>query len=258
MTIRDNTFDRACEGNEECRGAAHKRGQWLHAVPCQGGTSPCTWVYKNNIVSTAPYAGYQAPSAAYLNSYPTVNPDSSPTCTVAGGCSVTDLSGVFGAWGGGLGDTRLNNYAVTANYRGAATDGRDLGADIAHIGAMKAAVLRTFTHHPLTIATSSLTSCTVGVYCEQQMLISDGASGPNGYVKWHITAGTLPTGMNFTTFDNNGQGDCKVNGVFKSGITGCAGWLWGIPTQSGNFQLTMQAEDAAHQTKDVSLTLVVN
>jgi hypothetical protein len=223
---------------------------------CQGGA--CSWTYKNNIVATNPYPGYPQPGAAYLNSYPTANPDASPACTVASGCSVADLSGVFRRWGNGQGDTRANDYTVTTNYRGAGSDGKDVGADIQHINAVKAAVLPPFTYNPLTIATTSLTPCTNGVYCEQQLLISNGASGATGFVMWHVLSGTLPTGMNFTTFDNSSAGDCKVNGAWKTGPTGCPGFLWGTPTQSGSFPLTFQAEDAAHQTKNVSLTLLVN
>ena len=62
----------------------------------------------------------------------------------------------------------------------------------------------------------------------------------------------------FPPSNNPSSGDAKVNGAFKTGPTGSAGWIWGTPTQSGSFPLTFQAEDAAHQTKNVNLTLVVN
>jgi hypothetical protein len=66
--------------------------------------------------------------------------------------------------------------------------------------------------------------------------------------------------MNLATFDQSSAGDCKVNGDWKSGApyTGCAGWIWGTPTQSGSFPVTFEAEDAAHQRATVNLTLVVN
>jgi putative Ig domain-containing protein len=174
------------------------------------------------------------------------------------GCAVTDLSGVFTSWGGGLGDTRANDYRVTANYKNAGTDGKDLGANIERINAVKVAVLPHFTFNPLTIATSTLTPCTHGVYCEQQLTISSGASGPNGFVMWHLISGTLPTGMSLSTFDNNLATDGKVNGAFKNGPTGSAGWISGTPTQTGSFPLTFQAEDAAHQKASVNLTISVN
>jgi Right handed beta helix region len=224
------------------------------------GTGACTWVYKNNVYATAPYAGYATPSAGYLASIAaiTTNPDHAPTCTVTVGCAVTDLSGVFTSWGGGLGDTRANDYRVTANYKNAGTDGKDLGANIERINAVKVAVLPHFTFNPLTIATSTLTPCTHGVYCEQQLTISSGASGPNGFVMWHLISGTLPTGMSLSTFDNNLATDGKVNGAFKNGPTGSAGWISGTPTQTGSFPLTFQAEDAAHQKASVNLTISVN
>lgn len=261
VTIRDNIFAGPVKvtssgGALLASGVAAK----FAANLCLSGT--CTWTYKNNLVATAPYAAFTNTTSAYNATYPAANPDSSPTCTVSGGCQVADLSGVFTAWGDGLGDTRWNDYTVSANYRGAGSDGRDLGADIAHIRAVKAAVLPTFTYDPLVIATGSpLAACTVNVYCEQQVTISSGASGATGFVQWHLVSGSLPAGLSLATFDKASASDCgPQNGSApaKNGLTGCAGWIWGTPTGSGTYQFTLQAEDAAHQTATVSLTLTVN
>lgn len=228
---------------------------------CSGAT--CSWLMKQNVIATDPYTGYAKPSAGYLASYPTTNSDGSSVCTVSGGCAPTDLSGVFTTWGNGLGNTSANNYSVTTNYQNAGTDGKNIGADITHFNLVKAAVLPHFTYQSLTISTAFLTACTNNVYCEQQLLTSSSAGktatyGKPGWVMWHLTSGTLPTGMSFTTFDNGGN-NCQVQGTYsKNGSTGCAGWLWGTPTQTGSFALQFQAEDAGHQQANVSLTLTVN
>lgn len=217
----------------------------------------CTWKLKNVLVATAPYGALEGRTSG--SPYPTTNPDGSSVCTLTGGCYVTDFSGTFLNWGNGLGDTSANDYTVTANYRNAASDGRNIGADITHVDAVKSAVLPAFTYYPLVISTSSLTACTNGVYCEQQLLTSASAStnSPNGFVQWHLTSGTLPAGM--TLSNGDGTNTCKVNGSFsKTGPTGCVGWIWGTPTQSGSFPLTFQVEDAAHQKASVSLTWSVN
>jgi hypothetical protein len=142
------------------------------------------------------YAGYTQSSAS---PYPTANPDSTSTCTVSGGCSVTDFSGVVNSWNGAMGNVLGNDYHVKTSspFYHAATDVKDIGADIDHINAVISAVLPSFTFQPLVVSTSSLTSCTNGTYCEQQLLISSGASGPNGFVVWRLISGALPAGKNF-------------------------------------------------------------
>ncbi len=231
------------------------------------GATGCTWTYKNNLVSTAQNgAAYPQQSNA---PYPSANPDASSTCTVTGGCLVTDFSTVFRSWSTGLGDTRNNDYTVTGAYRVAGSDGRDLGANMARINQVKSAVLPAFTYNPLVISTTSLTACTNGVYCEQQLLTSSnaGGTGGKGFVRWFLTAGALPAGMYLANADggagvNPTEGtyySCRINGAYsKTGPSGCSGWIYGTPTQSGSFPLTFQAEDAAHQKASVSLTLVVS
>ncbi len=228
----------------------------LNVNMCDPVSLQCTWTYKNNLLATADYAGYTQSAGG---PYPLTNPDGSSACTLSGGCSVTSLSSVFTNWGNGLGDTSTNDYTVTAPYHNAASDGRDMGADIAHWKTVKAAFYPTFTFTPLTFSTASLSACTEGVYCEQQLLWAGGAgatANTTSFVQMHITNGTLPAGMQFS--NNDATNACKVNGVVKNGPTGCVGWLWGTPTDSGNFPLTIQAEDAAHQQTSVNLTLTVN
>ena len=254
ISWRDN-IDPGPFGADNWGGHIDSRGvSGLLAVNmCDPSTHACTWTMKNNLIGTAMYTGYPQASSA---PYPTVNPDTSSTCTLTGGCFVSDFSSVFTNWGGGLGNTEGNDYTVTSAYHNAASDGKDLGADIRHWKALKAALLPTFTFNPLTITTSSLTACTNGTYCEQQLLWAGGASGSNGFVQMHVT-GTLPTGMKFSNGD--GGSNCQVNGSYsKTGPTGCVGWLYGTPTQSGSFTLTFTAEDAAHQTATATATLTVN
>ena len=126
-----------------------------------------------------------------------------------------------------------------------------MGADVVRWKALKAAIYPHFTFTPLTATTPQTMTCTNGTYCEQQLAWIGGA-GP--FVQWHLTGGTLPTGMSLATVES-----CKVNGSYsKSGPTGCTGWVWGTPTQTGSFPLTFQVEDAAHQKASVNLTLTVN
>jgi hypothetical protein len=212
----------------------------------------CTWHIVNNLLGLTLYSGETQLTAT---PYPTTNPDSSPTCTVGAGCTVADFSGVFVNWNTGLGNVTANDYHVAAAspYHNTASDGKDFGANMDRIATVKAAVLPSFTWNPLVIATTALTACTNGVYCEQQLTISSGASGPNGYVRWKLVSGTVPTGM---TFEADGQN--YVNGTWRHSSTGNAGWLWGTPTTPGSYPMTFQAEDAAHQTASASVTLVVN
>ena len=226
---------------------------------CDPVTTTCTWSLKNNVIVTAPYSApdsygrtFTAPN--YTSPFPTTNPDTSSTCSITGGCFPADFTGVFTNWGTGVGDTSANDYTIALTaYKNAASDGKDIGADIARWKALKTAIYPHFTYTALTAAPQTMT-CTNGVYCEQQLVWSGGASP---FVQWHLTAGTLPTGMSLANGD--GANTCKVNGSFsKTGPTGCAGWVWGTPTQTGSFPLTFQVEDAAHQKASVNLTLTVN
>ena len=249
VTFRDNIgpgpiYYQNWNGSNDGRGLATMLD--LNMKDPTTGTS--TWRYRNNLLGTALYSGY---TQAATSGIPTTNPDSSPACTLAGGCSVTDFSGVFTNWGAGLGDTSANDYTVMANYKSAGSDGKDMGADVVRWKALKAAIYPHFTFTPLTATTPQTMSCTNGTYCEQQLAWSGGASP---FVQWHLTGGTLPTGMSLATVES-----CKVNGSYsKTGPTGCTGWVWGTPTQTGNFPLTFQVEDAAHQKASVNLTLTVN
>ena len=249
VTFRDNIgpgpiYYQNWNGSNDGRGLATMLD--LNMKDPTTGTS--TWKYKNNLLGTALYSGY---TQAATSGIPTTNPDSSPACTLAGGCSVTDFSGVFTNWGAGLGDTSANDYTVTANYQSAGSDGKDMGADVVRWKALKAAIYPHFTFTPLTATTPQTMTCTNGTYCEQQLAWSGGA-GP--FVQWHLTGGTLPTGMSLATVES-----CKVNGSYsKSGPTGCTGWVWGTPTQTGSFPLSFQVEDSAHQKASVNLTLTVN
>jgi hypothetical protein len=257
ITVKDNIFPgpmatTTSGGNLLAGGVTAGFSKYL----CNPSSSTtCSWLYKNNLIATA------LNGSDYLQQantpYPATNPDSSPTCPAAqfpGGCTVTDFSGVFTSWGGGMGVTSGNDYSVTATYKGAASDGKDLGADITRWKALTAAVLPHFTFTALTTTAQSMT-CTHTVYCEQQLTWSGGASP---FVQWHLATGsTLPAGMNLANGD--GYSSCQVNGTYsKNGTTGCAGWVWGTPTQTGSFSLTFQVEDAAHQKASVNLTLTVN
>lgn len=227
-------------------------GLSLNACSPASSSSNCTWAWTNMVMGTAMYSGF---SQSNGSPYPTTNPDTSSTCTVSGGCQVTDFSNVVNSWNGAMGNVVGNDYHVkpTSPFHSAATDGTDIGANIDHVNAVIAAIYPSFTWQPLVISTSSLTACTHNVYCEQQLLISSGASGQNGFVVWSITSGTVPTGMTF-----EGYGQNQVNGSFREGVTGNAGWLWGTPTTAGSYPMTFQAEDAAHQKTTINLTLVVN
>jgi hypothetical protein len=210
----------------------------------------CTWTFTKNVLATAVYPGYGQPSTA---PYPATN----QTCgTGSATCFPADFTGMFVNWGNGLGDISANDYHLVpaSPYKGQATDGKDLGADIDKVNLMTGA-LPAFTYPPITIANTSLTACTNGVYCEQQLYLATGAGAL--WVRWKITSGTLPTGMTFTGY-SDGTGTGIGAGGWRGGTYGNAGWLWGTPTQSGSFPLTFQAEDAAHQKTSVTLTLVVN
>ena len=248
--FRDNIFPgpfRTTVGNGNLLAGGVTAGFNKYLCSDHVGTTGCTWTYKNNLMGTALYSGYSQPTNT---PYPTTNPDTSPV----GGWSVADFSGVFASWGNGLGNTTANDYAVTNTYKNAASDGKDVGADIVRWKALKQALMPTFTFNPLTITTTSLTDCIVSTYCEQQIAWSGGASP---FIQAHITAGSLPAGMSFANGD--GYSSCQVNGSYsKNGPSGCAAWIWGTPTATGSFPITIQIEDAAHQKASVNLTLTVN
>jgi len=217
---------------------------------CDSVSQQCSWVFTKNLFGTALWPGYGQSTGGPF-------PSSNQTCGASGAsCFIPDFSGLFKSWGNGMGATDTNDYhlAAASSYKGQATDGRDPGADIDKVNLLTSGVTGLgFSYAPLGIATSSLTACTHGVYCEQQLAISGGASGASGFVYWTLTGGTLPAGMTFT-----GDGQKQVNGGWKVGVAGNAGWLWGTPAAAGSYPLTFQAEDAAHQRASVSLTLVVN
>ncbi|MBO0887593.1 hypothetical protein J2P12_00680 [Candidatus Bathyarchaeota archaeon] len=251
VTVRDNFLNGPLQAsNWNGGGISGGVASGLSLNMCDPNTSACTWTLKNNVITTQTYVGYSQTATV---SYPATNPDASSTCTVTGTCFITNFSTAFNGWNLGLGNTLANDYSVTSNYLGAGSDGRDIGANISQFVVVRNTIPH-FTFTALTITTVSLTSCTNGVYCEQQLAWSGGASP---FVQWHLTSGTLPTGMSFSNGD--GANTCKVNGSFsKTGPTGCAGWIYGTPTQTGNFSLTFQAEDAAHQIANASLSLTVN
>jgi hypothetical protein len=118
---------------------------------------------------------------------------------------------VFSKWGthGAMGDTMGNDYHVTARYLGAGSDGKDLGADMSKLSNLITAYPH-FTWYPLTVGTSSLTPCARGVFCAQQLLTSSSATTPtaNGFVRWHLISGSLPTGMNLANGD--GYATCQL------------------------------------------------
>lgn len=209
VTIRDNIFPgpivAADYGGHVVSGGLTSG---LSLNFCDAKTSQCSWRLKNNLIGTALYANYSQGSS---EPYPKSNPDSSPTCTVSGGCFVNNFSAVFTKWGahGGMGDTVGNDYHVTARYHGAGSDGRDLGADMSKVSKLIAAYPH-FTWYPLTVGTSSLTPCTRGVFCVQQLLTSSSATTPtaNGFVRWHLISGSLPAGMNLANGD--GYATCQL------------------------------------------------
>lgn len=209
VTIRDNIFPGPIVG-ADCGGHQVVGGlpSGLSLNFCDPKTSQCTWRLKNNLIGTAVYANYSQGSS---EPYPKSNPDSSPTCTVSGGCFVKDFSSVFSKWGthGAMGDTIGNDYHVTARYLGAGSDGKDLGADMSKLSNLITAYPH-FTWYPLTVGTSSLTPCARGVFCAQQLLTSSSATTPtaNGFVRWHLISGSLPTGMNLANGD--GYATCQL------------------------------------------------
>lgn len=85
----------------------------------------------------------------------------------------------------------------------------------------------------LTITTSSLPSVTKGSpYPGTQLTNSGGAGGES----WTISSGQLPAGMDFST----------------------AGYLSGLPTAAGNFNLVFSVTDSSGTTATKPLTLVVS
>jgi len=216
----------------------------------------CTWTFAKNLFGTALYPGYSQ-SITGPND-PSLYPSTNQTCGAgSASCFVTDFSNVFKVWGNGMGNTAANDYHLkdTSPYKGQATDGKDLGADIDKVTQMTSGVVGgTFLYPPIAIANTSLSACTSGVYCEQQLYLASGASG---FAHWVIISGTLPTGMTFQGYQY-GTGTGVGAGGWRGAPYGNAGWLFGTPTQSGSFPLTIQAEDAAHQKVSVHLTLTVN
>jgi hypothetical protein len=265
LTIRDNIFPgpmATTVGGGSLMAGGVTAGFNKYLCSDHIGVTGCTWLYKNNLMGTA------VNGSNYLQQvntpYPAKNPDNSDVCPAAqfpNGCNVTDFSTVFTNWGNGLGDTSGKDYSVTLAYQGKASDGTNVGADTAHWKTVRDALLPHFTYTALTTTAQTMT-CTHAVYCEQQLTWSGGASP---FVQWHLctvalcgtNSNPLPAGMNLANGD--GFSTCQVNGTYsKNGTTGCAGWVWGTPTQTGSFSLTFQVEDAAHQKASVNLTLTVN
>jgi hypothetical protein len=157
--------------------------------PTMVGTPPetnCTWLVTKNVFGMNQWSNQTNQNAANY-------PRSNQTCG-AGGKSCFLDSAAFGAAfrnfaGGYLGDFRLANGSA---FRGQASDGRDIGADVDAISAKTAGVAAAPTYVPVVVTTTTLPAGTVGMAYPQT---SFEASGNSPFKEWTLVSGSLPTGL---------------------------------------------------------------
>lgn len=119
-------------------------------------------------------------------------------------------------------------------YIGQATDGGNLGANVDLVNTMTAGVANAVSYAALSITTTSLPNGTNGTAYSQQVIATAGASP---YKLWAVSAGALPTGLSLAKAD---------------------GTVSGTSTATGNFNFTVQVEDAGHQFATRTLSIQVN
>jgi hypothetical protein len=179
--------------------------------PTMVGTPPetnCTWLVTKNV-----FGQNQWPNQT--NQTPANYPYSNQICGVGGESCFLDGAAFPAAFrnfsGGFMGDYRL---ASGSPFRGQASDGRDIGADIDAIATKTAGVAVTPSYVPVVVTTSNLPQGTVGVAYPQTTLA---ANGNSPFKEWTVTAGSLPTGLTLSRGGRLGWLGCtqvaRVGGV---------------------------------------------
>jgi hypothetical protein len=157
--------------------------------PTLVGTPPeanCTWQVTKNLFGMNQWPSQTNQNAANY-------PYSNQTCGAGGESCFLDgaaFSAAFRNFSGGyLGDYRL---AAGSPFKGQASDGGDIGADLDAIASKTAGVAGTPSYVPVVVTTATLPAATVGVAYPQTTLA---ASGNSPFKEWTLSSGTLPAGL---------------------------------------------------------------
>jgi hypothetical protein len=194
--------------------------------PVTGST--CSWTYTRNVLGVGQWTNQ-------INNTPF--PSTNLTCSASSatcfpnGSAFTNL---FVNYNGGSGQPGyLGDYhLVTGNpYAGAATDGKDIGADIATLLTKVAGVRADTTYTAASITTTTLPTATHGTAYSTQLL----ATSASDMQVWRISSGTLPSGLSLSF----------------------AGVISGTPSSAGTSSFTVKMMDAAQQYDSKTLSLTV-
>jgi len=185
-----NTHDCKTHANTYTAGGTVPAGSLPDPTPV--GTpleANCTWQVTKNLFGMNQWPNQTNQNAANY-------PYSNQTCGASGESCFLDgaaFAAVFRNFAGGyLGDYRL---AAGSPYRGQASDGRDIGADLDAIASKTAGVAGTPSYVPVVVTNATLPAGTVGVTYPQTTL---GANGNSPFKEWTLISGSLPSGLTLT------------------------------------------------------------
>lgn len=199
-------------------------------TPAVSGTT-CTWTYTSNVLGLGQWTS-QINNTPFPSTNQTCGNGSNPTATCfPSGSAFTSL---FTSYNGPNGQPGyLGDYHLTSNgpYNGAATDAKDIGADMTTLLSKTAGVRSDTTFTAASITTTSLPNATNGTPYSAQL----GANSASDMQIWRMTSGTLPTGLSLSV----------------------SGLVSGTPTSSGASTFTVQMMDAAQQYASQTFTLTV-
>jgi hypothetical protein len=151
--------------------------------------------------------------------------------------TVTGYGDVFKNFDPNGGLTNDLSLPLNSPYRGQASDGGNLGADVASVLAKTAGIATPVNFAALSITTSSLPSGVNGTAYSQQVTSTAGASP---YKLWTIVSGTLPAGLSLSL------GDGTISGTPTSTCTPSA------------CTFVVQVQDGARQVATQTLSITVN
>lgn len=193
--------------------------------------STCTWTYTRNILGLGQWTS-QVNNAPFPSTNQTCGNGANPTATCfPSGSAFTNL---FASYDGPAGQPGyLGDYHLAAGgpYSSAATDGKDVGADMTTLLNETVGVRSDTTYTAASITTTSLPSATNGTTYSAQLA---GTSASDMQV-WSLASGRLPNGLTLSR----------------------AGVISGTPSTPGTSSFTVQMMDGAQQYASRTFTLIV-
>jgi hypothetical protein len=190
--------------------------------------STCTWTYTRNVLGLGQWTN-QTNNTPFPATNLTCN-SSGATCFPSG----TAFTNLFLNYNGPNGQPGyLGDYHLAAGnpYAGAATDGKDIGADMTTLLNEISGVRSDTIYTSASITTTSLPNAMNGTPYSAQLA----ATSASDMQVWRVSSGTLPAGLNLSV----------------------SGLVSGTPSSPGSSTFTVQMMDAAQQYATQTFTLTV-